>query len=239
MFKLKKANAKREYVLLGPKAPFEVVEAYKELRTNLIFVLGARNSKVALFTSALMMEGKTNTSANVAITFAQMGARVLVIDADMRKPRLHRLFKCQLATGLSEALCGVIEDSSIQKTQYDNLFVMTAGRIPPNPADLLYSPNMDTLLETVQGTFDYIFIDAPPVGVVTDAAIIAGKIGGAIMVVRNGQSHVDNINAARDALSAAGSGVIGYVLTDADNRNKGYTNNYHGYGSAYYASQEQ
>lgn len=239
MFKVRKTNKKREYVLLGPKVPFEIVESYKELRTNLIFVLGARNSKVAMFTSALMMEGKTNTSANVAITFAQMGARVLLIDADMRKPRLHRLFGCTLGTGLSEALCGVIEDSSIQKTAYDNLFVMTAGRIPPNPADLLYSPNMDTLLETVQNTFDYVFIDAPPVGVVTDAAIIAAKIDGAIMVVRDGQSRVDNINAARDALNSAGTGVIGYVLTDADNKNKGYTNNYRGYGSAYYSSQEQ
>lgn len=214
--------SKREYVLVGDEMPFAITEAYKALRTNLMFVLGAKNSKVAMFTSAYMMEGKTTTSANIAITFAQTGAKVLLIDADMRKPRQHRLFECELGTGLSEVLCGVVDDSSIQRTKYENLYLMTAGRIPPNPADLLVSPNMDKMLETVTKTFDYVFIDAPPVGIVTDAAVLAAKIGGTILVVRTGHSRTDGVRRACEALAQAGTSVIGYIMTDAQTRGSSY-----------------
>ena len=213
---------RREYILIGDDMPFAITEAYKALRTNLMFVLGAKNTKVTMFTSAYMMEGKTTTSANIAITFAQTGAKVLLIDADMRKPKQHKLFECELGTGLSEVLCGVVDDSSIQKTKYDNLYLMTAGRIPPNPADLLVSPNMDKMLETVTKTFDYVFIDAPPVGIVTDAAVLAAKVGGAIMVVRTGHSRTDGVRKAREALAQAGAGVVGYIMTDATAKNKSY-----------------
>ncbi len=213
---------KREYILIGDDMPFAITEAYKALRTNLMFVLGAKNTKVTMFTSAYMMEGKTTTSANIAITFAQTGAKVLLIDADMRKPKQHKLFECGLGTGLSEVLCGVVDDSSIQKTKYDNLYLMTAGRIPPNPADLLVSPNMDKMLETVTRAFDYVFIDAPPVGIVTDAAVLAAKIGGAILVVRTGHSRTDGVRRARESLAQAGAGVVGYILTDAIPRNDSY-----------------
>ena len=215
-------TSKREYLLIGDDMPFAVTEAYKALRTNLMFVLGAKNSKIAMFTSALMMEGKTTTSANIAITFAQTGAKVLLIDADMRKPKQHRLFECELGTGLSEVLCGVVSDSSIQKTKYDNLFLMTAGRIPPNPADLLVSSNMDKMLETVVKTFDYVFIDAPPVGLVTDAAVLAGKVGGAIMVVRTGLSRTDEVRKAQEAIYQAGSDIVGYIMTDAQQKSGSY-----------------
>ena len=127
----------REHKLIDENMPFSVVEAYKAIRTNLIFVLGAKNINSTVFTSYGAMEGKTSTCANLAITFAQSGAKVLLIDADMRKPQLHRLFGCNMTPGLSEVLCGVVDDNSIQKTNYDNLYVMTCGKIPPNPADLL------------------------------------------------------------------------------------------------------
>lgn len=221
---------KREYMLIGEDMPFAIVEAYKALRTNLMFVLGAKNSNVTMFTSAYMMEGKTTTSANIAITFAQIGAKVLLIDADMRKPKQHRIFNCEIGTGLSEALCGVISDSSIQKTRYENLYLMTSGRIPPNPSDLLVSPNMDKMLETVTKTFDYVFIDAPPVGIVTDAAVLAGKVGGAIMIVRAGQSRTDGVRKAKDALEQAGAEVVGFVMTDALTRDSSY----HKYKGKYY-----
>lgn len=234
MSKQENALSKREYILVGDDMPFAITEAYKAMRTNLMFVLGAKNSKVAMFTSAYMMEGKTTTSANIAITFAQTGAKVLLIDADMRKPKQHKLFECELGTGLSEVLCGVVDDSSIQRTSYENLYLMTAGRIPPNPADLLVSPNMDKMLETVTKTFDYVFIDAPPVGIVTDAAVLAAKVGGAIMVVRAGHSRTDGVRKACEALTQAGTSVIGYIMTDAQahgNSYKKYRGRYKYYSS--------
>lgn len=230
------SKEKREYILVGEDMPFSIVEAYRAMRTNLMFVLGARKTNVALFTSAYMLEGKTSTCANLAITFAQSGARVLIIDADMRKPKMHRLFGCGLGSGLSEVLCGVVDDSSIQKTKYDNLYVMTAGKIPPNPADLLMSSSMDKMLETVSSSFDFVFIDVPPVGLVTDAAILAGKVGGAIMIVRKDSTRSEDVRAAKEALVQAGTDVIGYVMTGTNPLHR-YGNKYGSkYGYHYYSS---
>ena len=225
----KKYVQHREYVTIDSNTPFVLREAYQALRTNLMFILGAKNTNRIVFTSANAAEGKTSTCANIAISFAQTGARVLLIDADMRKPKLHRIFQCNMGSGMSELLCGIVEDNSIQKTSHENLFLMTAGRIPPNPADLLVSSNMDKVLATVSNSFDYVFIDAPPVGVVTDAAIIAGKLGGAILIVRRGVTRTENVQAAKEALEQAGTEVIGYIMTDVDRA----TSSYRRYGNKY------
>lgn len=210
----------REHKLIDENMPFSVVEAYKAIRTNLIFVLGAKNINSTVFTSYGAMEGKTSTCANLAITFAQSGAKVLLIDADMRKPQLHRLLGCNMTPGLSEVLCGVVDDNSIQKTNYDNLYVMTCGKIPPNPADLLLSTNLDKLIESMSKAFDYVFFDAPPVGLVTDGAIIARKLGGAIVTVRSECATTEDVRETRDALAQAGTEAIGYILTDVKDENR-------------------
>ncbi len=235
---------RREYYAIDESSPFELKEAYNVLRTNLLFVVGARKTNMIVFTSAYMAEGKTSTCANVAISFAMAGAKVLVIDADMRKPKMHRIFECNMNPGLSDVLCGNVGDDTIQKTKYDNLYVMAVGKIPPNPAELIVSTNMEKMLDAVSEAFDYVFIDTPPVAVVTDAAIIARRAGGAVLIVRKGQSRKEGVKAAKNALEQAGTGVIGYVFTDSDKDTSsssyrggyGYGGYGYGYGGYGYSS---
>ena len=226
----------REYTVIDESSPFDLKEAYNALRTNLLFVIGARKTNIVVFTSGYVAEGKTSTCANIALSFAMAGAKSLVIDADMRKPKIHRIFNVNMSPGLSDVLCGNVADDTIQKTKYDNLYVMSVGKIPPNPAELLVSTNMEKMLDVVSESFDYVFIDTPPVGVVTDAAVVARRAGGAVLIVRKGRSRKEGVLAAKNALEQAGTGIIGYVFTDIDNDTASYRGGYYsnyGYGYGY------
>lgn len=226
----------REYSVIDESSPFDLKEAYNALRTNLLFVIGAKKTNIIVFTSGYANEGKTSTCANIALSFAMAGARSLIIDADMRKPKVHRIFDVNMSPGLSDVLCGNVTDDTIQKTKYNNLYAMSVGKIPPNPAELLVSTNMEKMLDAVSEGFDYVFIDTPPVGLVTDAAVIARRAGGAVLIVRKGRSRKEGIRAAKNALEQAGTGVIGYVFTDVDSDSgsyRGYYGGKYGYGYDY------
>lgn len=226
----------REYTVIDESSPFELKEAYNALRTNLLFVIGVKKTNIIVFTSGYANEGKTSTCANIALSFAMAGARSLIIDADMRKPKIHRIFDINMSPGLSDVLCGNVTDDTIQKTKYNNLYAMSVGKIPPNPAELLVSTNMEKMIDAVSEGFDYVFIDTPPVGLVTDAAVIARRAGGAVLVVREGHSRKEGVRVAKNALEQAGTGIIGYVLTDVDSDTgayRGYYSGRHGYGYDY------
>lgn len=203
-----------EDAIINKDTSFTVIEAFKAARTNLMFMLDSSNDNNAItFTSYAPMDGKSTTCLNLAITFAQTGARILVIDADMRKPALHRYMKTQSKPGLSEVLAGISEDKPcIYKTDVDNLFILPSGTIPPNPTELLISKRMEKLIEDCSPLFDYIFIDTPPLGLVTDAAIVGAKTHGVINVVNCEGSRSEDVEVIKSSLEQAGINLIGCII---------------------------
>ena len=181
-FNIKQANSRSQSSnsrglrpVLDENTDFLVREAYNTTRTNIIYSLGSeKGCKKIIVTSASPHEGKTTTSLNIAITFAQTEARVLVIDADLRKPRIYRHLGLTREDGLSDLLCGLIDiDKAIKHSDAHNLDCITSGHIPPNPTELLSSSEMGNILEKLSERYDYIFIDTPPVTVVTEAVAMA------------------------------------------------------------------
>lgn len=236
----KKNSSERSFQLLDDSSSFSTIESYKTTRTNLMFKLMNNNDKKSVvFTSAQAHEGKTTVCINLAVTFAQAGSRVLIIDADMRCPSVHRYLKTQSSPGLSDKIGGFAEDKAcVYRTKVENLFVMPAGSLPPNPAELLLSNRMDSFLKVFANSFDYVFIDAPPVGLVTDAAIIGSKCDGVVFICRQRFSRKDHIRKAFNALKQVGANVFGVVLNDAsDAYEKGYSRHYSkGYAKSYYGA---
>ena len=209
----------RRYFILDENTPFHIKEAYKAVRTNILSVLSICDGpKIAVFTSAEPGDGKTGTCANVSVSFAQMGAKVLLIDADLRKPKINRVFNLKNTSGLSKYLCGQCpltgENGAIKETNIENLFVMTSGSIPPNPSELLLSKNFDTMLKELADQFDYIFIDSPPVCAVTDAIVISGKTLGSFVVVRHKLTKKDVLKTAVSEIQNGGGRILGVVLND-------------------------
>lgn len=225
--------------IIGEGTSFTVIEAFKAARTNLMFMLDSQSEKNSIsFTSYAPKDGKTTSCINLAITFAQTGAKILVIDADMRKPALHRYLKTQAKPGLSETLAGISgNEPNIYKTDIENLFIIPAGSIPPNPTELLISKNMDDLLEHCAPLFDYIFIDTPPLGLVTDAAIVGAKTLGIINVVNCERSRSEDVETIRAIIEQAGIKLIGCIvnsvpITSSSKKYRIKTSNY-GYNYGY------
>ena len=229
----KRKHVERTNRLLSDKTSFHATEAYKAARTNLMFILGkknkANNGNVIVFTSCSAAEGKTTTCLNLALTIAQAGMRVLVIDADMRKPRLHKLFGIDASPGLSDKLSGMDERTCVYEISVGNLYVMPAGTVPPNPAELLASGEMDNVINNASAEFDYVFIDMPPIGIVTDAAIVTPKTAGAILVARYNLTTTDELKSAADQITAVDGKIIGSVLNDIDYSAAGYGYRYGSY----------
>lgn len=230
-FNIKKANKVRESsatrrsnTLLCDSKDFMVNEAYKTARTNIIFSLNAeKGCKKIIVTSASPSEGKTTTCLNLAIAFAQTSARVLIIDADLRKPRIYRHLKIERENGLSDLLCGMCDiDTAIKRCERQNIDCITSGQIPPNPAELLSSEDMEKVLEKLSERYDYIFIDTPPVTVVTEAAAMAKFASGVILVVRQNSTIHESIKRARSSLLLTEAKILGYILNDIDFSAYGY-----------------
>ena len=226
-FNVKKANnnnakematTRRMNTLLSDSKDFMVNEAYKSARTNIIFSLNSeKGCKKIIITSASPGEGKTTTCLNLAIAFAQTEARVLVIDADLRKPRIYRHLNIERENGLSDVLCGMCDiNTAIKHCEKQNLDCITSGQIPPNPAELLSSTDMGELLEKLGERYDYIFIDTPPVTVVTEAAAMAKFASGVILVVRQNNTIHESIKRARNNLLLTEAKILGYILNDID-----------------------
>ncbi len=201
--------------ILSEQSQFFVKEAYKALRTNLIFSLTETGGKVILVTSAGASEGKSTSCLNLAITFADMGAKVCVLDCDLRKPSIARLCEEKGTPGLSNVLVNLKQlPEVIRKSKYNNLDVIYSGEIPPNPAELLASNKMENVLKELAEQYDYVFVDTPPVNVATDASVIAVKANGVLLVVRQGQTANDELAEAVQQLELVKARIIGMLFND-------------------------
>ena len=204
--------------MLRANSSFAVKEAYNAVRTKLLFTGQGEKCPVFSITSAFSHDGKTTNAVNLAISIATAGKKVLLIDGDLRKPTIHKYFGVESANGLSEVLAGLTREVRIRKTEIANLHVLTSGQIPPNPAELLGSRQMDTLLDYVKKYFDYVLIDTPPVNVVTDAMILAEKVTGYVLVVQSGKNKFKDLSYAIDGLRQMNGNVVGVILNDCSGK---------------------
>lgn len=198
--------------IIGKKTPFVIIEAYKSARTNLMFSLATCDKKIIVFTSCSPKEGKSTSCINIAMTMAQMGSRVLMIDADLRKPTAHYYLNQNSKNGLSSILggfCSVLDAINIDVKE--NLDLISAGPIPPNPAELLASQNMKQLLEYLSEQYDYIFIDTPPVNVVIDSQLMNDIVAGIVFVVKDGSTTHPEIEEALRNIELAHGKVLGFM----------------------------
>jgi capsular exopolysaccharide synthesis family protein len=172
----------------SPKSP--VSEAYRSLRTNIQFADIDHPKRVLMVTSAMSKEGKSTTAVNLAITLTQTGSRVLLVDSDLRRPSLHNFFSMDKTYGLTNLLVGSLSfDDVIKRTELENLDVITSGDVPPNPAELVASEGMRRLIEQARARYDYVLLDSPPVIAVTDAAVLATRVDGTVLVVGSGHQE--------------------------------------------------
>lgn len=204
--------------LLGEKSDFFIREAYKTLRTNVSFTLaGEEECKVVVVTSSMQGEGKSTTATNLAISYAMTDKKVLLVDCDMRRPKLARLLEKGNKVGLSNLLMDYdLLGEAVQHTDIEGLDVILVGSIPPNPSELLGSARMRKLIEEMKEKYDYIFLDSPPINMVTDAAVLAPKSNGVLFLVRANQSERGAVIHAVNQLERTQAKVLGFILNDAD-----------------------
>lgn len=205
-------------VLAGPNTPFAIVEAYKEIRTNMLYTARGLKCPIYALTSALAHAGKSVTVANLASSFADLGKHVLLVDADLRNPVQDRIFSIDRTVGVSEIAAGLCEglDGVVLKTHVEGLDLVTAGHVPPNPSELLATAHFEAFLREAQERYDAIFIDFPPAGVVVDALIPAHLITGYAVVVRSGLDDRRAVSALLSSLSGVGAKVIGFIMNGVD-----------------------
>ena len=223
---------------LEPKSP--ISEVFRTLRTNIQFMNTKGKLKTILITSTFPGEGKSWVASNLAVTFAQAGKKVVLIDADMRKGRQYTIFGISPIPGLSNYLSGIDMDDEerditdiadyIQDTEIDNLFVMPAGNIPPNPSELLISPQMVNLLEQLKELCDIVIIDGTPNELVTDSLIITRLVDSTIIVTASKQTKKDNLRRAIQNIQNVGGKIAGVVVNKVPSAAKKYEQSYY-YGS--------
>ena len=245
--KKKRRNPAQEgiYKIIGGKMPFVYNEAYKALRTNVEFLTASNNVKKIVVTSALSGEGKTCLSINLAISLAQTGKKVIVLDCDLRKPKVHRYLRIKRSSqfGVSTVLSNTTDiDSSIGYLEELNLYVMLSGPTPPNPAELLNSERTGEMLKNLEERFDYIICDSAPSAIVTDAVALSQYCDGAIFVIRQNYATIDQINEAIARLKGVNAKILGTVLNDynaSDDSTSYYGQYYYYYSNKHYESIEE
>lgn len=221
-------SARDRFVADAPQSVLS--EQLRTVRTNMLFMRPDNPQRRIVITSAFPQEGKTTTLINLGITLAQAGGRILLVDSDMRRPRLHKSFAIDNGVGLSSIIAGTCElDAAVQKTDVDNLFVLPCGPLPPNPAELLHTRRFQQLIAEVGAKFDRILFDSPPAGVVTDAIILSNELDGTLFVVKAHKTEKPAVERALHALREAGAKMIGAVLNNLSSaRDRSY------YGDGYY-----
>lgn len=211
-----------------------VAEAYRGVRTSVLLSSADEPPKTMLVTSAHPGEGKSTTAINTAISLAQLGASVLLIDCDLRKPTAHKIFGLSNTLGVSTYLSSKADLTSlVQKTDVPNLWLLPSGAIPPNPAELVSSLKMRKMLQALAGIYDHIIVDSPPTMHVTDPVILSTMVDGTIIVVHGGKSTRDSVKRVRTEIANVGSRIFGVVLNNVDIRKDGYDYYYYRYYSEY------
>jgi len=207
------ATTGSESVLLTQvEANSSVAESYRQLRTSLLLSSASHAPRTLLITSSQPAEGKTTTSVNTAISLAQTGAAVLIIDADLRRPRVHKVFGLKNGAGLSNYLAGEADLAALIQIAMPNLYVLPVGPLPPNPAELLGSPKMKQLIETLSANFDYVVIDSPPVSSFADSLILSSLVEGVIIVVKAGVTSREMAQRTKAHLQSVGAKILGVVV---------------------------
>lgn len=224
--------------LLDENIPFSALEAYKKLRTNLIFSSGGNKTPIFAVTSYAAKAGKSITSANIAMSFSMIGKKVLLVDADMRLPSIHKIFKYKAPEkGLSTLLATADDIDSYILTcpKYENLYILDAGTVPPNPSELLSLSSVEKFFQQASEKYDIIIVDMPPVGVVTDAALIAPYITGYIVLAQSGFTKKGDLQEVISTLEKNGGKISGIVLNgiSVKSRGYGYKNKKYGYRYGY------
>jgi len=222
------ANPKRLVIAKSSKEAVELVaqsrphsqmaESYRALRTSLLLTNLGAPPKVIMVTSALPQEGKTTTSMNTALVLAQKGIRVLLIDADLRRPSIHKILGMGPRSGLSNVLTGsaTLQQTITRSSILPNLSILPAGTPPPNPAELLASSNMRDVLEELRGQYDHIVVDTPPTLSVTDAVVLSPRADAIVLVIRSGQTTKQALRRSRDVLAQVNAKVSGVLLNAVD-----------------------
>ena len=208
-----RANRKK---LLTANSAFAIREAYVQLRTNLMYSvasLGERGCKVFGVTSANPSEGKSLTASNIAISFAMLGKKTLLIDCDMRKPNVARLWRIHTKNGLSDLIANV-DVCDVFDVEGLPLSIITCGKIPPNPSEMLASAAYQNAIERFRQQYDYIIIDTPPMNEVADAQIVSRLVDGMVLVIRSGKTKQRDLTEAEGTLQSAGRRTCGIVIND-------------------------
>ncbi|MFE4238728.1 CpsD/CapB family tyrosine-protein kinase [Peribacillus butanolivorans] len=210
----------------NPKSP--ITEQYRLIRTNIQFSSVDKEIKTIVVTSAEPNDGKSTTAANLAIVLAQEEKKVLLVDADLRKPSIHYAFNLSNIHGITSVLTKKMDlRKTISNSNVPNLDILTSGPIPPNPSELLNSKAIETAINELKGIYDYIIFDTPPVLIVTDSQIVSNKCDGVIMVVASGKTNKQSAVKAKELLEKANTALLGVVLNGMESN----TSNYYYYQS--------
>lgn len=227
-------NGAKLITVADPKNP--VSEQFRTIRTNIHFMSVDQPLKLVAFTSSNVSEGKSTVTANVAVTWAQEGKKVLLIDADLRRSTLHSTFNLDNRSGLTTVLTSGAHkldlNQVIQPSGIENLSLLSAGPTPPNPSELLNSQRMTAFLDAVKDKFDLIVLDVPPLLEVTDTQVLSGRLDGVILVVRAGVTQKAAVTRAVEMLNISKARLLGYILNDVDSDDPAYGYGY-GYGYGY------
>jgi len=202
-------------------------ESYRTLRTNLQYSSFDEEYKVIVVTSAEPGEGKSTTAGNLALSIAEGDKKVVLIDCDLRKPSLHKKFEISNTAGLSDVIVGKESISVVGHRHNNNLTILTSGKIPPNPSEMLGSKSMKALIDALKKVFDYVILDTPPVQAVTDAQILSNRADGTILVVRAEKTKKDSVVNSINLLKKVNANIIGTVLNGVDTKRNNY---YYYYG---------
>ena len=220
--------AAQRRMLLGPNSSFYVQEAYNTLRTNIRFAIPGDGCKRLCLTSGLASEGKSTTILNMAISFAETGSKVLLIDGDMRRPSQAKLLIEKASPGLSNVLAGLCDaEVAIRRNVKPNMDVLFAGEIPPNPLELLGNARMKELMNTMSKRYDVILVDTPPVSVVSDACEVANVTDGVLFLVRQNKTEKEAVSRGIKQLELSNARLLGFVMNGVlDEGVKGYKYRY-------------
>ncbi|ULT56213.1 CpsD/CapB family tyrosine-protein kinase [Neobacillus drentensis] len=220
----KKVNIKREKSLISFINPKSIIsEQYRTIRTNIQFSSIDRAYRTIIITSAGFGEGKTTTTANLGVVMAQQGKKILIVDADLRKPMMHYTFKTENTIGLTNVLIQqTLLQEAIRKTDIEKLDILPSGPIPPNPAELLSSDAMKELMELALIEYDLVLFDSPPVNAVADTQILSNLGDGVVLVVNSGKTKKDTGTKALESLNSANAKLLGIVLNNKKQKGDQY-----------------
>ena len=228
--KLEKAVENQKHVgfVMERKPKSVVSEAYRTLRTNIQYSSFDKKIQSIVVTSAEAAEGKSTVSGNLALAFAQNENRVIIVDCDLRKPSVHKNFKVSNLAGLTEVLIGKAQLNEVIQKGNEHLDILTSGKIPPNPAEMLASSAMTNLIDKLKEEYDVIILDSAPLGAVTDAQILSTKVDGTILVTRAERTKREVVLEAKNSLEKVGANILGCVLHAVENTKGKY---YYYYGT--------